>query len=114
MSISNTLSSINQTTKEATRLEKALLDETKKETDIAKKINSTKKSITKSTSASTVNTKLRQIERHENDLIKTLNKKTDIAKKIAQKREKLSSLNQKLQREQQEESKKAERAGKNS
>lgn len=106
MSISNTLSSINQTTKEATRLEKALLDETKKEADIAKKINSTKKSITKSTSAPTVNTKLRQIERHENDLIKTLNKKTDIAKKIAQKREKLSSLNQKLQKEQQEESKK--------
>ena len=36
MSISTTLSSINQTTNEITRLEKALLDETKKEADITK------------------------------------------------------------------------------
>lgn len=109
MSISNTLSSINQTTKEITRLEKSLLDETKKEADIAKKINNTKKSITKSTSASTVNTKLRQIGRYEEDLIRVLNKKTDIAKKIAQKREKLNSSNQKLQKEEQEESKRKQK-----
>ena len=109
MSISTTLSSINQITKEITRLEKALLDETKKEADITKKINNTKKSITKSTSASTVNSKLGQIERYENDLVKTLNKKTDITKKIAQKREKLNSLNQKLQKEEQVESKRRQK-----
>lgn len=109
MSISTTLSSINQITKEITRLEKALLDETKKEADITKKINSTKKSITKNTSVSTVNSKLGQIERYENDLVKTLNKKTDITKKIAQKREKLNSLNQKLQKEEQVESKRRQK-----
>lgn len=109
MSISTTLSSINQTTNEITRLEKALLDETKKEADITKKINNTKKSITKSTSASTVNSKLGQIERYENDLVKTLNKKTDITKKIAQKREKLNSLNKKLKKEEQDENKKRQK-----
>ena len=109
MSISTTLSSINQTTNEITRLEKALLDETKKEADITKKINNTKKSITKNTSVSTVNSKLGQIERYENDLVKTLNKKTDITKKIAQKREKLNSLNKKLKKEEQDENKKRQK-----
>lgn len=109
MSISTTLGSINQITKEITRLEKSLLNETKKEADINKKINNKKKSISKSTSASTVNSKLSQIERYENDLVKTLNKKTDITKKIAQKREKLNSLNQKLQKEEQAEIKKRQK-----
>lgn len=109
MSISTTLSSINQTTNEITRLEKALLDETKKEADITKKINNTKKSITKNTSVSTVNSKLGQIERYENDLVKTLNKKADITKKIAQKREKLNSLNKKLKKEEQDENKKRQK-----
>lgn len=109
MSISTTLSSINRTTKEITRLEKALLDETKKEADITKKINDTKKSITKNTSSSRLNTKLKQIERYEDDLVKTLDKKTDITKKIAQKREKLNSFNQKLQKEEQEENKRRQK-----
>ncbi len=109
MSISTILNSINQMTKELTRLEKALSDETKKEADINKKINNTKKSITKNTSASTFNMKMRQIEKYENDLIKALNKKTDITKKITQKKEKINSLNQKLHKEEQEESKKRQK-----
>ena len=63
MSISTTLSSINQVTKERARLEKVLLDETKKKADITKKINNAKKSITKNTSHSALNSNFRQIER---------------------------------------------------
>lgn len=109
MSISNTLNSIKQITNELNRLEKSLLEETKREANITKKINDMKKSITKNTSASMLKTKLRQIEGYENDLVKVLNKKADLTKKIAQKREKLNSLDQKYRKEEQEENRRRQK-----
>lgn len=109
MSISNTLNSIKQITNELNRLEKSLLEETKREANITKKINDMKKSITKNTSVSMLKTKLRQIEGYENDLVKVLNKKADLTKKIAQKREKLNSLDQKYRKEEQEENRRRQK-----
>lgn len=106
MSISSTLSSINQVSKEIASLETALANETSTEAKKTKRINEIAKSITKNTSMSTVQSKQRQIQSLQNDIVRATNKKADISQKLAQKKDKLNKLQQKLQREQAEESKK--------
>lgn len=109
MSISNTLRSINQAEREKTRFEKVLLEQTKKEADITKKINSIKRSITKNSSASVLKTKFTRIKKYEDELVKILGKKAEITNKIAKKRRQLGGLNHKLQKEKQAESKKRQK-----
>jgi hypothetical protein len=109
MSISSTLSSINQISKEIASLEKNMADESKKEADKNKRINDMQISINKNTSLSTAQSKLRQIQGYEKERVTILVKKADINKKIAGKRQKLNDLNQRLQKEQLEEGKKQQR-----
>ena len=109
MSISSTLSSINQISKELVNFEKNMADESKKEADKNKRINDMQLSINKNTSQSTALSKLRQIQGYEKEKVNILLKKADINKKIAEKRQKLNDLNQRLQKEQLEESKKQQR-----
>lgn len=106
MSISTTISSINQISKDIAKLEKDLADESRKEADRTKRINDTQRGITKNTSDSTVQSKLRQIQGYQKDIVMITKKKAEINKKIADKRVKLNNLNQRLQKEQLEEAKK--------
>lgn len=106
MSISSTMSSIKQLSREMSCLEKAIVAELKKEADKNKKINDINKSITKNTSESMMQNKLRQIQVCNNDLTKIYSKKVDINKKLGVKKIKLNDFNIKLQKEQQVEDKK--------
>lgn len=106
MSIASTTSSINQLNKEIASLEKAMTDELKKEADKSKKINDIRRSINKNTSASSLQSKSRQIDTYNMDLAKIASKKADINKKLSDKKSKLSTLNIKLQKEQQDDDKK--------
>ncbi|MDD3325301.1 MAG: toll/interleukin-1 receptor domain-containing protein [Sulfurospirillaceae bacterium] len=106
MSIASTTSSINQLNKEIASLEKAMTDELKKEADKSKKINDIRRSINKNTSVSSLQSKSRQIDTYSTDLAKIASKKADINKKLSDKKSKLSTLNLKLQKEQQDDDKK--------
>lgn len=109
MTISNTLNSINQVSKDLSRLEKNLADEYKKESNKTKRINDIHKTITKNTSTSMVRSKLNQIQRHQNELVKISEKKADISRKISEQKIKLNNYSQKLQKEQTAISKKQQR-----
>ncbi|MDI9497308.1 MAG: toll/interleukin-1 receptor domain-containing protein [Bacillota bacterium] len=56
--------------------------------------------------------KIRQIQGYQNDLVRILDKKSDLNKKLADKRYKLSDATLKLQKEEQMEAKKSEKANK--
>lgn len=69
-----------------------------------------KKSINSHTSASTLNSKMRQIATHESDQAKKSQDSADFGKKIAEKRKKRAEAYLKLQKEQQNEQKKQDKA----
>ncbi|HCS10322.1 MAG TPA: hypothetical protein DIV40_02590 [Clostridiales bacterium] len=110
MSIDQTRRSLNQLDKEIVDLEKKLSDEVKKEADKTKRINDTNKSITKNTSSSMLNSKLRQIQRYQDELVKISDNKSDINKKIADKKKRRADMAVRLQKEEQEEVKKQQKA----
>lgn len=74
------------------------------------KINSAQKSIKKHSSQSTINNKMRQIASCESDKAKKSKESAELGKKIADKRKKHSEAYLKLQKEQQNEQKKQDRA----
>lgn len=110
MGIDQTRRSLNQLDKEIVDLEKKLADEAKKEADKTKRINDTNKSITKNTSTSMLNSKMRQIQGYQDELVKIASNKAEINGKIADKRKKRADTAVKLQKEENEEVKKQQKA----
>lgn len=109
MSISTTQNAINQVNKDIAQLEKRMSDELKKEAQINRSIIVTQNSISRNSSLSTIKSKQQQIQRYTKQLADIVNRKADINKKITDKRNKLLSLNQRLQKQQAEEAKKEQR-----
>ena len=101
---------LNQLDKELADLEKKVAELTKKEADKTKRINNVQKSITKNTSGSVISSKIRQIQGYQNELAKVLSDKADINKRIADKRKKRAAASVKLQKDEAEEFKKANKA----
>jgi len=112
LSVDQTRRTLNQLDNEIAALEKKLAELAKKEADKSKRINDTQKSITKNTSASTLQSKVRQIQGWQNDLVKVSSDKADVNKKIADKRKKRADTTVKLQKEEADELKKADKAQK--
>jgi hypothetical protein len=86
-----------------------MADEVKKEADKTKRIFDIERSITKNTSASTAQSKYRQIQSYQNELTRIVGNKAGINKKIADERKKAAEIMVKLQKEESEEIKKAEK-----
>lgn len=107
MSADQERKALNSLDKELSDLEKKLADLAKKEAGLTKRINDAQKSITKNTSSSTVQSKLRQIGGWQNDIAKVLGDKAVINKKIAEKRKKRANVTVKLQKDEADDLKKA-------
>ena len=101
---------VNSLDKEIADLEKKKAAKDKDCADLQSKINSAQKSITKHSSQSTVNSKMRQIASYESDKAKKSKESAELGKKIADKRKKRSEAYLKLQKEQQNEQKKQDKA----
>lgn len=110
MSIDQCQRTVNSLDKEIADLEKKKAAKDKDCADLQSKINSAQKSITKHSSQSTVNSKMRQIASYESDKAKKSKESAEIGKKIADKRKKRSEAYLKLQKEQQNEQKKQDKA----
>lgn len=101
---------VNSLDKEIADLEKKKAAKDKEVATLQGKINTLKKSINSHTSASTLNSKMRQIATHESDQAKKSQDSADFGKKIAEKRKKRAEAYLKLQKEQQNEQKKQDKA----
>lgn len=112
MSAEQTRRVLNQLDNELVALEKKLAELAKKEADKSKRISDTQKSITKNTSLSSAESKMRQIQGWKNELAKVLDDKADVNKKIAEKRKKRADTTLKLQTEEADELKKADKVQK--
>ena len=110
MSIDQCQRTVNSLDKEIADLEKKKAVKDKDCADLQSKINSAQKSITKHSSQSTVNSKMRQIASYESDKAKKSKESAELGKKIADKRKKRSEAYLKLQKEQQNEQKKQDKA----
>ena len=101
---------VNSLDKEIADLEKKKAAKDKEVATLQGKINTLKKSINSHTSASTLNSKMRQIATHESDQAKKSQDSAELGKKIAEKRKKRAEAYLKLQKEQQNEQKKQDKA----
>lgn len=101
---------VNSLDKEIADLEKKKAAKDKEVATLQSKINTLKKSITSHTSASMLNSKMRQIATCESDQAKKSQDSAELGKKIAEKRKKRADSYLKLQKEQQNEQKKQDRA----
>lgn len=101
---------VNSLDKEIADLEKKKAAKDKEVATLQGKINTLKKSINSHTSASTLNNKMRQIATHESDQAKKSQDSAELGKKIAEKRKKRAEAYLKLQKEQQNEQKKQDKA----
>jgi len=110
MSIDQCQRTVNSLDKEIADLEKKKAAKDKDCADLQSKINSAQKSITKHSSQSTVNSKMRQIASYESDKAKKSKESAELGKKIADKRKRRSEAYLKLQKEQQNEQKKQDKA----
>lgn len=110
MSIDQARRNLNQINKDIAELEKKLAFETKNEADKNRRMNEIQRSINKHTSPSTLQSKTKQIQDNQNDLVRILSRKSELNKKLADKRSKLSDATLKLQREEQQEAKRKDKA----
>mgnify|MGYP005796310751 FL=1 len=101
---------VNSLDKKIADLEKKKAAKDKEVATLQGKINTLKKSINSHTSASTLNNKMRQIATHESDQAKKSQDSAELGKKIAEKRKKRAEAYLKLQKEQQNEQKKQDKA----
>ena len=99
---------VNTLDKEIADLEKKKAAADKKSTNEQKKAASV--NISKNASAATIKSKMSEICRHEDAARKASEESADLQKKIAEKRAKRNNAHLKLQKEQQAEQKKAQRA----
>lgn len=110
MSVTQYQNTVNSLDKEIADLEKKKAVKDKEIATLQDKINSVKKSITKNTSPASLRSKQKQIASYESDKVKKASDSADIGKKIADKRKKRSEAYLKLQKEQQNEQKKQDKA----
>ena len=110
MSVDQYQKAVNGLDKEIADLEKKKAAKDKDIASLQNKIVSTQKSINKNTSQSFLNSKRRQIASCESDIAKKSKDSAELGKKIAEKRKKRSDAYLKLQKEQQNEQKKQDRA----
>ena len=110
MSVDQYQKAVNGLDKEIADLEKKKAAKDKDIASLQNKIVLTQKSINKNTSQSSLNSKRRQIASCESDIAKKSKDSADLGKKIAEKRKKRSDAYLKLQKEQQNEQKKQDRA----
>ena len=101
---------VNSLDKEIADLEKKQGAKVRDAAALESKINTLKKSINSHTSASTLNNKMRQIATHESDQAKKSQDSAELGKKIAEKCKKRAEAYLKLQKEQQNEQKKQDKA----
>ena len=101
---------VNSLDKEIADLEKKKAAKDREVANLQGKINSLKKSINSHTSASTLNSKMRQIADLESDQAKKNQDSADLGNKIAEKRKKRTEAYLRLQKEQQNEQKKQDKA----
>lgn len=107
MSVEQYQKNVNSLDKEIADLEKKKAAKDSEVAILQGKINSTQKSITKNTSQSTLNSKMRQISNYESDKTRKSKESAELGKKIADKRKKRSEAYLKLQKEEQNQQKKA-------
>jgi hypothetical protein len=112
MSIDQYQRQVNTLDKEIADLEKKKAAKDKDCANLQGKINSTQKSITKSTSATTASSKLKQISGWQGDYAKRSGESADLGKKISDKRNKRNDAYLKLQKAQQADQKKQDKASK--
>ena len=110
MSVEQYQRTVNGLDKEIADLEKKKAAKDKDIASLQSKIVSTQKSINKNTSQVSLNSKRRQIASCESDIAKKSKDSADFGKKIAEKKKKRSDTYLKLQKEQQNEQKKQDRA----
>ena len=110
MSIEQYQRTVNSLDKEIATLEKKKATKDKEYAALQNKIISAQKSITKHSSQSTINSKMRQIASYESDQAKKSKESAELGNKIADKKKKRSDAYLKLQKEQQNEQKKQDRA----
>ena len=110
MSVEQVQRTVNNLDKEIADLEKKKSAKDKDCANLQDKINSTQKSITKHTSQSTLNSKMRQISSYNSELVRKSKESAELGQKIADKRKKRSDAYLKLQKEQQNEQKKQDKA----
>ena len=110
MSIEQYQRTVNSLDKEIAALEKKKATKDRENATLQNKINSAQKSITKHSSQSTINSKIRQIASYESDQAKKSKESAELGIKIADKKKKRSDAYLKLQKEQQNEQKKQDRA----
>lgn len=101
---------VNSFDKEIADLEKKKATKDKEVATLQGKINTLKKSINSHTSTSTLNSKMRQIATYESDQARKGQDSAELGKKIAEKRKKRSDAYLKLQKEQQNEQRKQDKA----
>lgn len=99
---------LNTIDKEIADLEKRKAAKDKEIASLQNKINSTNKSITKSTSQALLKSKQNQIARWETSIVKKSKESADLSKKIADKKAKRSNAYIKLQKAQQDKQKKSD------
>ena len=113
MSVEQAQRSVNQIDKDIADLEKKMADLVKKEADKTKRIGDIQRSITKNTSQSTYQSKMRQIQNYQKEISKILTDKATINQKLADKRKKRIDAANKLQREEDSQTKKLARQQQN-
>lgn len=101
---------VNSFDKEIADLEKKKATKDKEVATLQGKINTLKKSINSHTSTSTLNSKMQQIATYESDQARKGQDSAELGKKIAEKRKKRSDAYLKLQKEQQNEQRKQDKA----
>lgn len=110
MSVEQIQRTVNNLDKEIADLEKKKSMKDRDCANLQEKINLTQRSISKHTAQSTVNSKKRQISLYNSDLVKKSKESAVLGKKIADKRKKRSDAYVKLQKEQQNEQLKQDKA----
>lgn len=113
MSLSSYYDKVNRLEKDVADLQKKIADETRKELDKQKQIDSINRSITKSTSLSTLQSKQRQIQSYQSDIIRITSTKAGHHKNIASKTQELTRAKQDLQKEEKRENEKVKKEQEN-
>lgn len=110
MSVEQYQRAVNGFDKEIADLEKKKAVKEKDISSLRNKIVSIQKSINRNTSQSSLNNKKKQIASYESDIAKKSKDSAELGRKIAEKRKRRSDAYLKLQKEQQNEQKKQDRA----
>jgi len=103
MSLNSYYDKVSKFERELSDLQKKIADETRKELDKQKQIDTVNRSINNNTSVSTLQSKQRQIQGYQSDIIRIQTTKADFYKKIADKTNDLTKAKQELQKEEQQE-----------